>query len=73
LGNTVSVALIKALLQHGLAKKILFIVDRRLLAKQAMDDGFSIISKEFTSARLRTTNFKQQKHASIHVVVIGHS
>jgi len=71
LGKTRTVvALAKALLGHGLAKKILFVVDRRMLAKQALDDGFSLISREYSSARLRTTNFRQQKHASIHVVVI---
>lgn len=71
LGKTrTTVALVKALLSHGLAKKILFIVDRRMLAQQALDDGFSLISKEHTSARIRTTNFRQQKHAAIHVVVI---
>jgi len=71
LGKTRTVvALAKALLSHGLAKKILFVVDRVLLAQQALDDGFSLISKEHTASRLRTTNFKQQKHAAIHVVVI---
>lgn len=71
LGKTRTVvALVKALLSHGLAKKILFVADRVLLADQAMDDGFSLISKEHSAARIRTTNFKQQKHASIHVVVI---
>lgn len=71
LGKTrLTVALAKALLQYGLAKKILFVVDRRLLAKQAMDEGFSLISREHTSARLRTTNFRRQQQAPIHVVVI---
>lgn len=71
LGKTrTMVALSKALLAHGLAKKILFVVDRVLLAEQAMDEGFALISKEYTSARLRTGNYKQHKHAPIHVVVI---
>jgi len=71
LGKTrTMVALVKALLSHGLARKILFVVDRRMLAKQALDDGFSLISREHSAVRLRTTNFKQQMHAPIHVVVI---
>ncbi|MBI5055235.1 MAG: DEAD/DEAH box helicase family protein [Nitrospirae bacterium] len=71
LGKTRTVvAFVKALLSHGLAKKVLFVVDRVLLADQAMDDGFALISKEHSAARIKTTNFKQQKHASIHVVVI---
>ena len=71
LGKTrTMVALSKALLSSGLSKRILFVVDRVLLAKQAIDDGFSLISKEYPSTRIRTSNFKQQKHANIHVVVI---
>ncbi|EEK91921.1 DEAD/DEAH box helicase family protein [Bacillus cereus] len=71
LGKTrTTVALTKALLQHELAKKILFVVDRRMLAKQALDDGFSLISRDYSAARIKTTNFRQQKHASIHVIVI---
>ncbi|MDQ3020400.1 MAG: DEAD/DEAH box helicase family protein [Bacteroidota bacterium] len=71
LGKTrMSVALVKALLQSGLAKRVLFVVDRVLLAQQAMNKGFSLISKEYPSTRLRTSNYKQQKHTNIHVVVI---
>ena len=71
LGKTrTMVALTKALLAHGLARKILFVVDRVLLAEQAIDDGFALISKEYTSTRLRSGNYKQHKHTSIHVVVI---
>jgi len=71
LGKTrVIVALSKALLGSGLAKKILFVVDRRVLARQALNKGFSLISKEHTSVRLRTSNYRQLKHAAIHVVVI---
>lgn len=40
LGKTrTSVALAKALLSHGLCKRILFVVDRRMLAKQSVDDA----------------------------------
>lgn len=71
LGKTrTMVALSKALLAHGLAKKILFVVDRVLLADQAIDEGFALISKDYTSVRLRTGNYKLHKHAPIHVVVI---
>jgi type I restriction enzyme R subunit len=71
LGKTrVIVALSKALLGSGLAKKILFVVDRRILARQALNKGFALISKEHNAVRLRTSNFRQLKHAAIHVVVI---
>lgn len=71
LGKTrLSVALVKALLEAGMIKRVLFIVDRILLAKQAHDDGFSLISKDFNCAWIRTSNFRQQKHANVHIVVI---
>lgn len=71
LGKTrTAVAFVKALLSHGLAKRILFVVDRRMLAKQAVDKGFSLISKDFPSTWITTSNFKTHKHVSIHVVVI---
>jgi superfamily II DNA or RNA helicase len=65
-----SVALVKALLSHGLAKRVLFVVDRRMLAKQAIDKGFALISKEYPSSWITTSNFRTRKHANIHVVVI---
>ncbi|MBS4028243.1 MAG: DEAD/DEAH box helicase family protein [Ignavibacteriales bacterium] len=71
LGKTrTMVALVKTMLEYGFAKRVLFVVDRVLLAEQALDDGFSLISKEHTSTRLRTSNFRQQKNVSIHVLVI---
>ncbi|GAA4465505.1 hypothetical protein GCM10023189_46220 [Nibrella saemangeumensis] len=71
LGKTrTAVALVKTLLSHGLAKRILFVVDRRMLAKQAVDKGFALISKEYPSSWITTSNFKTRKHANIHVVVI---
>lgn len=71
LGKTrTAVAMVKALLDSGLAKRILFVVDRRMLAKQAVDDGFSLISGKYTSSWITTTSFKSRKHASIHTVVI---
>jgi superfamily II DNA or RNA helicase len=71
LGKTrIIVALSKTLLGNGLAKKILFVVDRRILARQALNKGFALISREHTPVRLRTSNYRQLKHAAIHVVVI---
>ena len=71
LGKTrTAVALVKALLSSGLAKRVLFVVDRRMLAKQSVNDGFALISKEHTSSWISTSNFRARKHASIHVVVI---
>ena len=71
LGKTrTAVALVKALLSHGLAKRILFVVDRRMLAKQAVDKGFALISKEYPSSWITTSSFRTRRHASIHVVVI---
>lgn len=71
LGKTrTAVALVKALLAHSLAKRILFVVDRRMLAKQAVDDGFSIISKEFPNSWITSSNFKTKKNVNVHVVVI---
>ena len=71
LGKTrVAVALVKALLSHGLAKRILFVVDRRMLAKQAIEKGFALISKEYPSSWITTSGFRSRKHVSIHVVVI---
>jgi len=71
LGKTrVTVALCKALLQHGLARRILFVVDRRLLAEQARDDGFSLISPTYNAAWITTSNYKTHKNKDIHIVVI---
>jgi type I restriction enzyme, R subunit len=71
LGKTrTAVALVKALLSHGLAKRILFVVDRRMLAKQALDKGFAIISKEYSSSWITTANFRSRRHTNIHVIVI---
>jgi len=71
LGKTrTAVALVKALLESGLTKRILFVVDRRMLAEQAIDDGFSLISGKYTSSWITTSNFRARRHASIHVVVI---
>jgi len=71
LGKTrTTVALCKALLESGLARRILFVVDRRLLAEQARDDGFSLISPTYNSAWITTSNYRSHKVKDIHVVVI---
>ncbi|MBW2662822.1 MAG: DEAD/DEAH box helicase family protein, partial [Deltaproteobacteria bacterium] len=71
LGKTrVAVALCKALLEHGLARRILFVVDRRLLAEQARDDGFSLISPTYNATWITTSNYKTHKNKDIHIVVI---
>jgi len=71
LGKTrTTVALCKALLDNGLARRILFVVDRRLLAEQARDDGFSLISPTYKSAWVTTSNYRGHKHKDVHVVVI---
>ncbi len=71
LGKTrMAVALCKALLDSGLARRILFVVDRRLLAEQARDDGFSLISPTYTSGWITTGNYKGFKHRNIHIAVI---
>jgi len=71
LGKTrVAVAFTKALLQYGLAKRVLFVVDRILLAKQALDEGFSLISKDFPVAWIKSSNYKQYRNYNIHIVVI---
>src|SRR3989344_53712 len=44
LGKTrTMVAFVKALLEHNMAKRVLFVVDRIMLADQALNDGFSLI------------------------------
>jgi len=71
LGKTrTAVALVKALLSHSLAKRILFVVDRRMLAKQAVVDGFALISKDYPSSWITTSNFRGRRHANIHLIVI---
>lgn len=71
LGKTrVAVAFAKALLQYGLAKRILFVVDRILLAKQARFEGFSLISRDFPCAWIKGSNYKQYRNYNIHIVVI---
>jgi type I restriction enzyme, R subunit len=71
LGKTrTTVALTKALLEYNMAKRVLFVVDRIMLADQALNDGFSLISKEYSTVRITSGNYKKYKNAQIHVVVV---
>jgi type I site-specific restriction endonuclease len=71
LGKTrTMVAFTKALLEYNMARRVLFVVDRVMLAEQAINDGFSLISKEYSAIRITSGNYKQYKNAQIHVVVI---
>jgi type I site-specific restriction endonuclease len=71
LGKTrIAVAFVKALLEYGLAKRVLFVVDRRLLAEQAKDDGFAMISPTYNTAWITTGSFKTHRNKDVHVVVI---
>ena len=71
LGKTrTMVAFTKALLEYNMAKRVLFVVDRVMLSEQAINDGFSLISKEYSAVRITSGNYKQYKNAQIHVVVI---
>jgi len=71
LGKTrMSVALTKVLLEYNMAKRILFVVDRVMLADQALNDGFSLISKEYSAIRITSGNYRLYKNAQIHIVVV---
>jgi len=71
LGKTrTMVAFTKALLEYNMAKRVLFVVDRVMLAEQSINDGFSLISKEYSAIRITSGNYKQYKNAQVHVVVV---
>jgi len=71
LGKTrTMVAFSKVLLEYNMAKRILFVVDRVILAEQVLNDGFSLINKEYSAVRITSGNYKQYKNAQIHIVVI---
>ena len=62
LGKTrTMVALVKALLEYNMAKRILFVSDRVILADQTITDGFSLINKEYSSIRITSSNYRQCK------------
>lgn len=71
LGKTrTMVAFVKALLEYNMVKRVLFVVDRVMLADQAITDGFSLISTEYSAVRITSSNYKQFRNAQIHVIVI---
>lgn len=72
LGKTrTMVAFTKAMLDSTLCKRILFVVDRRILAKQALEEGFALISPKYYNADwIKTSNFKLKTNIPIHIVVI---
>jgi type I site-specific restriction endonuclease len=64
------VAFVKALLDYALAKRILFVVDRRTLARQAISKGFKLLSPAYNSHWITSANWRTHKNKNIHVVVI---
>jgi len=71
LGKTrTMVAFVKALLEYNMAKRVLFVVDRVILADQAITDGFSLISSDYSAIRITSSNYRQYKNIQIQVVVI---
>jgi type I site-specific restriction endonuclease len=71
LGKTrMATALVKALLDHALAKRILFVVDRRTLARQAINKGFRLLTPTYNSHWITSANWRAHKNKNIHAVVI---
>jgi type I site-specific restriction endonuclease len=71
LGKTrTMVAFAKALLDYALAKRILFVVDRRTLARQAINKGFKFLSPTYNSHWVTSSNWRVHKNKNIHAVVI---
>jgi type I restriction enzyme R subunit len=71
LGKTrTMVAFAKALLDHALAKRILFVVDRRTLARQAINKGFRLLAPTYNSHWITSASWRAHKNKNIHAVVI---
>jgi type I site-specific restriction endonuclease len=71
LGKTrTMVAFVKVLLEYNMAKRILFVTDRVILADQAITDGFSLINNEYSAIRITSSNYRKYKNVQIHIVVI---
>lgn len=71
LGKTrTMVAFSKALLDYALAKRILFVVDRRTLARQAINKGFKFLSPTYNSHWITSASWRAHKNKNIHAVVI---
>ena len=71
LGKTrTMVAFTKALLDYALAKRILFVVDRRTLARQAINKGFKLLSPTYNSHWITSASWRAHKNKNVHAVVI---
>ena len=71
LGKTrTMVAFAKALLDHALAKRVLFVVDRRTLARQAINKGFRLLAPTYNSHWITSASWRAHKNKNIHAVVI---
>lgn len=71
LGKTrTMVAFSKALLDYALAKRILFVVDRRTLARQAINKGFKFLNPTYNSHWITSASWRAHKNKNIHAVVI---
>jgi type I restriction enzyme R subunit len=71
LGKTrTMVAFSKALLDHALAKRVLFVVDRRTLARQAINKGFRLLTPTYNSHWITSGNWRAHTNKNIHAVVI---
>lgn len=71
LGKTrTMVAFAKALLDYALAKRILFVVDRRTLARQAINKGFKFLSPTYNSHWITSASWRAHRNKNIHAVVI---
>ncbi len=64
------VAFAKALLDHALARRILFVVDRRTLARQAINKGFRLLTPTYNSHWITSASWRAHKNKNIHAVVI---
>ncbi len=64
------VAFCKALLDYALARRILFVVDRRTLARQAIAKGFSLLSPTYNSHWITSASWRAHANKSVHAVVI---
>ncbi|WP_295448803.1 DEAD/DEAH box helicase family protein [uncultured Thiodictyon sp.] len=64
------VAFVKALLDYALARRILFVVDRRTLARQAINKGFSLLAPNYNSHWITSGSWRTHANKNIHVVVI---
>ena len=71
LGKTrTMVVFAKALLDHALARRILFVVDRRTLARQAINKGFRLLAPTYNSHWITSASWRAHKNKNIHAVVI---